>query len=153
GIAFARTDVGDKFISRLMLKEDYVLGGEQSGHYLIYEGSPKFTTGDGLLSTIELLKSMKHFDATLAELCKPLVKMPQLSLNVQVSSKPALETIPEVYAKIKEIEKQTSGWGRIVFRYSGTESLARIMVEGKPLDKLETLAHELKDIVIRNIGI
>ena len=135
-----------------MLKENYVLGGEQSGHYLIYTGSPTFTTGDGLLSTIELLKSMKHFDATLAELSKPLVQMPQLSLNVPVSSKPPLETIPEVIAKISEIEKKTSGWGRIVFRYSGTESLARIMVEGKPLEKLEIYAHELKFLVERNIG-
>ena len=152
GISFARTDVGDKFISRLMLKENYVLGGEQSGHYLIYTGTPAFTTGDGLLSTIELLKSMKHFDETLAKLSNPLIKMPQLSINVQVSSKPALETIPEVYAKIKEIEKKTTGWGRIVFRYSGTEPLARIMVEGKPIAKLEMLANELKDLVIRNIG-
>ncbi|MCD4656924.1 MAG: phosphoglucosamine mutase [Planctomycetes bacterium] len=152
GIAFARTDVGDKYISRLMLMENYVLGGEQSGHYLIYTGVPTFTTGDGLLSTIELLKSMKHYNSTLAELSKPLVKMPQLSLNVQVSSKPPLESIPEVIAKIKEIEKKTSGWGRIVFRYSGTEPLARIMVEGKPLEKLETYAHELKFLVERNIG-
>ena len=127
GIALVRTDVGDRYVLEEMLRSGSVLGGEQSGHVIFLEDSP---AGDGLLTAVKLA-SLVALQGPLETLVAGLKDYPQTIVNVKVRTKPRLESLPEVARALDEARKALGANGRIILRYSGTEPLARVMVEAE----------------------
>lgn len=140
GAKTVRTKVGDRYVMEEMLKGDYNLGGEQSGHLIFRESA---TTGDGILAALQLLKIMTEEQIKMSELKKCMERLPQVLKNVHVKKKVPLEELPELSASIAKMEERLGKAGRILFRYSGTESVARIMVEGQEPEEIETIADDL----------
>ncbi len=140
GAKVVRTKVGDRYVMEEMLKGDFNLGGEQSGH-LIFRDSA--TTGDGILAALHILEIMIEEGKKVSELKKCLERLPQVLKNVHVKEKIPLEKLPGLQASIQKKEQKLGKGGRILFRYSGTESVVRIMVEGPSADLIENLADEL----------
>jgi phosphoglucosamine mutase len=132
-----------------MLRIGANLGGEQSGHLLFLDHTP---TGDGIVSALQLIGVMQESRASLGELSGCLVKFPQVLVNVRVRSKPPVDSIPELAERARGMEAQMNGAGRILLRYSGTESLLRVMIEGEEQARIERMAEELAVIVRRAIG-
>jgi len=128
GINLVRTPVGDRYILELMMAEGYNLGGEQSGHLIFLDHN---TTGDGLISALQVLSLMKRTGRPLSDLARCMTAVPQVLLGVPVKQKPDLSTLPDIQSAIKAAEVKLNGTGRILVRYSGTEPLLRIMVEGE----------------------
>jgi phosphoglucosamine mutase len=149
GIGTVKTQVGDRYVLEEMLKSGANLGGEQSGHLLFLDHS---TTGDGILSALQLLSVMRQTGRPLSELATSLTKFPQVLVNVPVREKRPLEAIPGLEPRVKAFDEEMDGSGRILLRYSGTESLARVMVEGEDQARIETIARELADLISREIG-
>ena len=149
GIRTVKTQVGDRYVLEEMRKVGANVGGEQSGHLIFLERS---TTGDGLISALQLLLVMRETGKSLSQLAGCLTKFPQVLRNVPVRTKPALEEIPGLQVRLGEIEAELDGKGRVLLRYSGTEPLARIMIEGEDQGQIETLAGELAGIIERAIG-
>ncbi len=149
GIRAVKTPVGDRYVLEEMRRVGASLGGEQSGHVIFLDRS---TTGDGLISALDLLAIMGETGKSLEELSRCLTKFPQVLLNVEVSQKSPLEAIPGLQSRIKEIEAGLDGRGRVLVRYSGTEPLARVMLEGDDRREIETLARELAGLIERAIG-
>jgi phosphoglucosamine mutase len=110
------------------------------------------TTGDGILSALQLLQVMREKGAPLSELSRCLTKYPQTLVNVRVSSKPPIEGLPRFMRSLKEFEASMNGRGRVLVRYSGTEPLARIMVEGEEQTAIESAAHELARLLQEELG-
>jgi phosphoglucosamine mutase len=143
GIELCRAQVGDKYVLELMLQRDAVLGGEQSGHIIDLS---KHTTGDGIHTALV-------FGHILAEIGQPFSQlhtfdpMPQLLLNERVASKPPLDTLPRYQAAVQKATEALGGRGRILVRYSGTENLVRVMVEGEDDAQIRTIAAELRDVL------
>jgi phosphoglucosamine mutase len=135
-----RTKVGDRYVMEEMLKGDFNLGGEQSGH-LIFRDSA--TTGDGILAALHMLEIMIEEGKKVSELKKCLERLPQVLKNVHVKEKIPLEKLPSLQESIHKKEQKLGKSGRILFRYSGTESVVRIMVEGPSIDLIDKLADEL----------
>jgi phosphoglucosamine mutase len=144
-----RTQVGDRYVVEEMVRGDYNLGGEQSGHTIFLDYN---TTGDGILTALQLLAIIKRKERPLDELAKVMEPLPQVLYNIQVKEKKDLSEIPEVGKKIKKIEKTLGHSGRILIRYSGTEPLLRIMVEGEDETKLHQFAQDLVKLVKKHIG-
>jgi phosphoglucosamine mutase len=144
GIRLLRTPVGDKHVMETMLRGGYVLGGEQSGHVILSE---HLRTGDGLATALAVLREMAETGRDLAELAAELVTYPQTLLNVQVREKVPVETIPSVRKVIARVESDLDGQGRVLIRYSGTEPLLRIMLEGPDQAQIQALADEIADAV------
>ncbi len=128
GITMLRAPVGDKYVLEQMLSTGASLGGEQSGH-IIFSG--RSTTGDGLLTALLVLDVIHRSGKSLAELTADLKTYPQVILNVKVREKKPLDGIPEVARSIADAETALAGTGRVVIRYSGTEALARVMIEAE----------------------
>ncbi|MBI2154475.1 MAG: phosphoglucosamine mutase [Candidatus Rokubacteria bacterium] len=149
GIRALKTQVGDRYVLEEMRRVGANLGGEQSGHLIFLDRS---TTGDGLISALQLLAVMKETGRSLGELSRCLTKFPQVLLNVEVREKPPLDGVPGLAGRLKEIEASLDGRGRILVRYSGTEPLARVMLEGEDRGQIETLAREVAGIIKRAIG-
>ncbi len=145
-----KTPVGDRYVIEEMRKGGYVLGGEQSGHIIFKEYS---TTGDGIITALQLLKIMKTENKKLSELSKVMRKYPQALINVEVRHKKDLNSIPVVSEKIKEAEKILGDSGRILVRYSGTQNVCRIMVEGKNETKVSKLAKEVAAVIKEELGV
>lgn len=141
-IDLIRTDVGDRFVVEEMRRHHYNFGGEQSGHLIFLDDLP---TGDGILSALRLVSIMQEKQKPLSELSKVIQKVPQILLNIRVREKKPFETLPQTFPKIKEIEKKLSGRGRLLVRYSGTENLARVMVEGENEKEIERYAYALAE--------
>jgi phosphoglucosamine mutase len=127
GIEFKRTQVGDRHVLSMLNETGGTLGGETSGHILCLD---KTTTGDGLISALQVLAIMKQSGAGLAELAAPMRKYPQVLLNVRVAQQSDPSADPTVASVVKDVERRFEGRGRIVLRASGTESVIRVMVEG-----------------------
>ena len=144
GIAMPRCPVGDKYVAEEMQKKGIALGGEQSGHVIFREHLP---TGDGLATAMGVLRVMADTGRSLASLAADLVTYPQVLVNVRVHEKRALDSDPEVAAALKNVEKQLEGQGRLLVRYSGTEPLLRIMIEGQDQTQIHAWANEIADIV------
>lgn len=144
GCRMIRTKVGDRYVLEEMLKNGYVLGGEQSGHIIFLEHN---TTGDGLLTALQLLNIMKKTGKPISKLCSTLQVFPQFLLNAKVKNKAGLHENPIVVSKIKAAEKKLIGKGRILVRPSGTEPLVRVMVEGRDETELKQIASELVEIL------
>ena len=140
GIQVHRCQVGDWQVRAEMQKRSVCLGGEQSGHIIFSEFLP---TGDGLATALLVLCMVTQSGQTLDELVADLSIFPQTLLNVPVKKKPDLEDVPEVMSAVHKVEQQLSGHGRVLVRYSGTESLLRIMVEGPEQDTVDRLAAEI----------
>lgn len=150
GISVIRSKVGDRYVIQDMIEKGAVLGGEQSGHLIFLEHN---TTGDGLVSALQVLRIMIETECKLSDLVAKFKRYPQTLLNVRVTSKPQLETLKEVQAAISEVESTLGKKGRILVRYSGTENLCRVMVEGPSLKKVNEMAKNVADTIKAAIGV
>jgi len=133
-----------------MLKTGATLGGEQSGHILFRDGDA--TTGDGLLTALRLMEIMARSGGSLAELVGDLKVFPQTIQNVRVREKVPFSQVPEVQRAIENAEKELDGNGRVVVRYSGTEALARVMVEAETDDKMMAIAGNIAGAIKKHLG-
>ena len=150
GIAMLRAAVGDKYVLEQMLATGASLGGEQSGH-IIFSG--KSTTGDGLLTALLLLDILHRSGKSLGELTADLKTFPQVIVNVKVREKRPLEHIPAVAAAIAAAEAELADTGRVVIRYSGTEALARVMIEAESESLMRLHAHAIAEAIRAELGI
>jgi len=144
-----RTAVGDRYVLEAMRAGGYVLGGEQSGHMIFLRHG---TTGDGLVSALQILRVMKESGKPLSELRRVLTKYPQAQRAVKVSSKPPLEELPQVQSAIRAAEEALAPRGRVLVRYSGTEPKARILLEGREATVLEEHADKIAAALTGAIG-
>lgn len=145
-----RVGVGDRYVVEEMLIGGYNLGGEQSGHLIFLDHT---TTGDGIISALQVLSIMVKEEQRLSELSKIICLFPQVLLNVKVREKKPMKDIPIVLECIKEVENKLSGKGRVFVRYSGTEPLARIMIEGKDEKTIKGMADYIAQAIEKEIGI
>jgi phosphoglucosamine mutase len=144
-----RTQVGDRYVVEEMVRGNYNLGGEQSGHTIFLDYN---TTCDGILTALQLLAILKRKERNLDELTKGIELLPQVLYNVEVKEKKNLSEIREIDREITRIEKSLGRVGRVLVRYSGTEPLLRIMVEGEDEKTLHQLAQGLAKLVKKHIG-
>jgi phosphoglucosamine mutase len=149
GIDLIRTQVGDKYVMEEMQRRNLSLGGEQSGHLIFSE---HLFTGDGLITALSVLRTMAASGKELTELADDLTTYPQVLMNVRVREKRDLATIPEVAAVMRRIDEQLAGNGRLLVRYSGTEPLLRVMLEGQHQPQIQAWAQEIVDAVNKAIG-
>ncbi|MGD0584590.1 MAG: phosphoglucosamine mutase [Oryzomonas sp.] len=149
GGAVVKTAVGDRYVVEEMRKGGYNLGGEQSGHMIFLDHS---TTGDGILSALQLLAVMRREEKPLSELAKLMIALPQVLVNARVAEKRDIMTIPEIAARIGDVEKKLGSEGRVLIRYSGTEPLLRVMIEGQDKYEITTWANEIAEMVKLHIG-
>jgi phosphoglucosamine mutase len=150
GIGMLRANVGDKYVLEEMLKTGATLGGEQSGHVIFRDGDA--TTGDGLLTALRVMDVMVRSGKSLAELVSDLKVFPQKIQNVRVREKIPFAQVPEVQRAIEAAERELNGNGRVVVRYSGTESLARVMVEAESEDKMQAITARIAGEIKRRLG-
>lgn len=150
GMTALKTQVGDRYVVEEMRKNGYNLGGEQSGHVVFLDMN---TTGDGLLTGIQLLNVMKQTGKKLSELADEVTLYPQELVNVRVSEKDGVMEIPAVKAVIEEVEAEMAGKGRILVRPSGTEPLLRVMAEAETDEKCHEYVMRIVDVVKAEIGI
>ena len=148
-IGIVRCPVGDKYVMEEMLARGLALGGEQSGHVIFSE---YLFTGDGLCTALNVLNTVAASGRTLAELSDDLVNYPQVLLNVRVREKADLKGVPLVAEAIARVEAHVAQHGRVLVRYSGTEPLLRVMIEGKDHDEIRAWAQEIVDVVKRELG-
>jgi phosphoglucosamine mutase len=151
GIAMLRANVGDKYVLEEMLKTGATLGGEQSGHIIFRDGEA--TTGDGLLTALRVMEIMARTGRSLAQLVSDLKVFPQTIQNVRVREKVPFTEVPEVQRAIEGARRELDGNGRVVVRYSGTEALARVMVEAESEDKMRALAGNIAGAIKQALGI
>ncbi|HEY0797154.1 MAG TPA: phosphoglucosamine mutase [Acidisarcina sp.] len=149
GIRMLRAPVGDKYVLEMMQAENAALGGEQSGHILFPHLA---TTGDGLLTALVVLDIVQRSGKRLHELTADLKVFPQVIVNIPVREKRALDQIPAIVASIRDAEEQLEGSGRVVVRYSGTESLARVMIEAESEETMRYHAHRIADAIRQELG-
>jgi len=149
GGTLVRTAVGDRYVMEKMIEGGYNLGGEQSGHIIFLDHN---TTGDGLISALQVLTIMKQTNKPLSELAACMKTYPQILVNVKVKERKDLASIPEIAKRIAELEKKLDGTGRILVRYSGTEPKVRVMIEGENEQEIKTLAEGLAGIIKEKLG-
>ena len=149
GGKIVRTQVGDRYVVEEMIRGKYNLGGEQSGHTVFLDYNP---TCDGMLTALQVLAIMRRKEKPLDELSGVMESLPQVLHNVKVNEKRDLSEIPEISTKITSIEKMLGRSGRTLIRYSGTEPLLRIMIEGEDEKKLHQWAQEIGDLVKKHMG-
>ncbi len=150
GVKLISTNVGDKFVLEALLANDLTLGGEQSGHIIFLD---YLCTPDGLLTALQVLKVMKNTNKQLSELCKCMTKFPQILVNIKVKERKPFEQMQIVNEKLELFTNRLKDEGRILLRYSGTEHLARVMVEGKDRTTIEEIANSLADEIRHEIGL
>jgi len=149
GIELVRCAVGDKYVMEEMLARDLSIGGEQSGHIIF---SDYLFTGDGLCTALNVLRTVLITGRTLADLASDLTTFPQVLLNVRVRERVELASVPAVADAIARVEKRVAGQGRLLVRYSGTEPLLRVMLEGRQQDEIRGWAQEIVDVVRQHLG-
>jgi phosphoglucosamine mutase len=149
GIDIVRCPVGDKYVMEEMIRRDLSLGGEQSGHVIFSE---YLFTGDGLATSLNVLRTMGATGRPLADLASELTTYPQVLVNVRVERKVDLKTVPEVARVMSEVESRLAGKGRLLIRYSGTEPLLRIMIEGQDQREIAAWADEIAHAVKQHIA-
>jgi phosphoglucosamine mutase len=143
-----RCAVGDKYVMEEMLNRGLSLGGEQSGHIIF---SDYLFTGDGLCTALNVLRTIALTGRSLGDLASDLTTYPQVLLNVRVREKLDLKSVPPVAAAIASVESRVAGHGRLLIRYSGTEPLLRVMLEGKDPDQIRAWAQEIVDAVKKHL--
>jgi phosphoglucosamine mutase len=149
GIRMLRAPVGDKYVLEEMVRTGAVLGGEQSGHIIFHNYA---TAGDGLLTTLRVIEAMQASGAGLDELTSDLEHYPQRLVNIRVRDRRPLEELPEVGTEIRAAEAAFGDSGRILVRYSGTELLARVMIEGADEARVAEHTGRIADAIQRAIG-
>jgi phosphoglucosamine mutase len=149
GIALRRTQVGDKYVMEELLRDGFSLGGEQSGHIIFTD---YLFTGDGLATSLGVLRVMAATGRSLSSLAAELVTYPQVLVNVRVRERRDLATVPAVADAIAGVESRLAGQGRLLVRYSGTEPLLRIMLEGRDRDEITTWANEIAGVVKQELA-
>jgi phosphoglucosamine mutase len=149
GIGIERCDVGDRYVVEAMRRTGTVLGGEQSGHIV---ESRLTSTGDGLLTAVQIARIVRQAGQPLSRLLAGFRRYPQILQNVRVTRKPDLATLPRVAAAARSVEERLGEDGRLVLRYSGTEPLARVMIEGPDQSTIDALAGELAGVIAAELG-
>ena len=149
GIDVAITPVGDRYVLERMIKDDAVLGGEASGHMIFHN---HHSTGDGIIAALQLLAIMRETGKPLSELAKVMSVFPQKLINFDVAAKPPLEEIAELQKAVKKAEAELGDKGRVLIRYSGTQPMCRVMVEGPTDEMTNRLAEQLTAVVRKCIG-
>ncbi|HVF57610.1 MAG TPA: phosphoglucosamine mutase [Pyrinomonadaceae bacterium] len=149
GIELLRTDVGDKYVLEELLRTGATVGGEQSGHIIFPRVS---LAGDGMITTLYLLRALVESKRQLRELTEGFVRYPQVLTNVRVRTKLPFDEVEEIAHCARETEEKLRGRGRLLLRYSGTEPLARVMIEGQRQDEIDQLANELASVIKQNLG-
>jgi phosphoglucosamine mutase len=149
GIGIVRCAVGDKYVMEEMTKRGLSLGGEQSGHVIF---SDHLFTGDGLATSLHVLRTMAATGRELGDLASELTSFPQVLLNVRVAERVDLKTVPEVVAAMSAVESRLEGHGRLLVRYSGTEPLLRVMLEGRDEGDIRRWGQEIVDAVTEHVG-
>ncbi len=148
-IKLMRTSVGDKYVLAELLKTDSALGGEQSGHIIFpFHG----LVGDGMLTALFLLEAVRENNKTLSQMTEGFTRFPQILINVKVREKLPFEDVPEIADMARAIENQLGGKGRLLLRYSGTENLARVMIEGERQAEIENQANQLAEVIKKSLG-
>jgi phosphoglucosamine mutase len=150
GAELIRTQVGDRYVVDEMRRGGYVLGGEQSGHVIFLEHN---TTGDGLLTALQVLAIMKRKERPLSELADCMERFPQILVNVNVAEKRPIEDLNGFQKKLRSVESELGERGRVLIRYSGTEKKARVMVEGEDETRVVELANELAGDLVKALGV
>jgi phosphoglucosamine mutase len=149
GIALVRCNVGDKYVMEEMIARDLSLGGEQSGHVIF---SDHLYTGDGIVTALSVLRVMAETGRELGDLAAELVSYPQILVNVRVRNRTDLASVPPIAAVMDRVEQRLAGEGRLLVRYSGTEPLVRIMIEGKDQQEIHKWATEIAGAVKEHLG-
>jgi phosphoglucosamine mutase len=149
GVGLLRTQVGDRYVVDAMREGGFNLGGEQSGHIVFLDHN---TSGDGMITALQVLAVMRRKERTLSELTADFVRYPQVLLNVRVAEKKPIEGLSEFSQTVKKIESALDGRGRVLIRYSGTEPKARIMVEGDDEKQVREYADDLAEALRRALG-
>ncbi len=144
-----RTQVGDRYVLEEMVRQDLNLGGEQSGHMIFRDFT---TTGDGIISALQILRIMQETGKPLSELKKCLKKYPQAQRNLRVKEKPPLEELSQVMTLVREAEQELQGKGRVLLRYSGTEPKIRLLIEGRELAQIDRQADQIAKAIEASIG-
>ena len=144
-----RTKVGDRYVIEEMARQNLNLGGEQSGHLIFRDFT---TTGDGIISALQILRIMQATGKPLSELKKCLAKYPQAQRNLRVKEKPPLETLPAITKLVSDAERELNGKGRVLLRYSGTEPKIRLLIEGRDLSQIDRQADHIADAIQAAIG-
>jgi phosphoglucosamine mutase len=149
GIGVERTQVGDRYVVERMVEGDFNLGGEQSGHILFLDHN---STGDGAITCLQMLAQMVEKRKRLSELKSVMTRLPQVLVNVEVKERKDLALMPKVDKKIEEVKRTLAGRGRVLVRYSGTELLARIMLEGEDKKQINAMAREIENEIRAEVG-
>lgn len=149
GIGIIRTRVGDRYVAEEMRRGGYNLGGEQSGHIIFREYN---TTGDGILSALQVLSLMTRSGKPLSELASAMTPLPQILKNVNVKEKKNLDEIPKIKDAISSVTERLKDQGRVLVRYSGTENLARVMIEGPDQGEITEMADSIAGEIEKHLG-
>ncbi|HOS59745.1 MAG TPA: phosphoglucosamine mutase [Syntrophorhabdaceae bacterium] len=149
GFNYHASKVGDRYVLEDMLRLGGVLGGEESGHTIFLD---HHTTGDGIITAVQLIAAMVRSGKPLSELAAMMDIYPQCLINVVVKSKPDISTVPQIIKSIKGIEKKLGNSGRVLVRYSGTQNMCRVMVEGPSVDVTDKYCEEIADVVKKALG-
>ena len=149
GIHLSLAQVGDRYVMEMMKSEGAVLGGEDSGHTLFLD---RHTTGDGILSALQLLEAMRSASKPISELAGIMSVFPQILINVPVSEKPDIATVAGIQDMVEQVETRLGDEGRVLIRYSGTQLLCRVMVEGPSQKETRTFAEQIAEKVRVSIG-
>jgi phosphoglucosamine mutase len=149
GIDLVRCPVGDKYVMEEMLKRQISIGGEQSGHVIFSE---HLFTGDGIATALMVLRVIADTGRELADLASELVAYPQVLVNVRVKEKKNLRDVPAIAEAMDRVEGRLAGEGRLLVRYSGTEPLLRVMIEGRDQQDIQAWARDIADTVKEHLG-
>ena len=149
GIKLVRTDVGDKYVLDELLRLNASLGGEQSGHIILPELS---LAGDGMITALSLIRALRDSEKSLGQMTAGFQRFPQTLLNVRVREKRPFADLLPVQAAVREVEEELQNRGRLLLRYSGTEPLARVMIEGEHQQQIESYAEKIASAIEREIG-
>ncbi len=147
-IPFARANVGDRYVMEMLADKGWLLGGEGSGHLVALDCT---TTGDGIVSALQVIAAMVRSDRSLADLRRGLVKLPQRMINVRVKEKRAADQVPAVAEAVKRADERLAGTGRVLLRPSGTEPVIRVMAEGEDPALVDSVCEELAQVVEANL--
>jgi phosphoglucosamine mutase len=149
GIDQAVTQVGDRYVLEEMRASGAAIGGEDSGHVIYLQ---HHTTGDGIITALQVMAAMMKEQKPLSELAKIMTVFPQKLINIDVKSKPEISTVPEISRAIETVEKELGDKGRVLVRYSGTQNMCRVMVEGPTDEKVEKYCKQVADVVKEKLG-
>lgn len=143
-ISLSRTAVGDKYVLEELINSGSSIGGEQSGHIIM---PAKSLVGDGMMTTLFLLEAMHEKGRRISEMTAGFTRYPQVLVNIRVNNKLPFDTVPSIAEAAARLEEELDGSGRLLLRYSGTENLARVMIEGQDQARIETQAHALAEVI------